>query len=216
MKKYKILLAGFLTIFFISCNTSDQKSNAYITEHQTDNNGFHYETITNDPTGLRVYTLDNGLKVYLSKNNDEPKIQTYIAVRAGSSYDPKESTGLAHYLEHMLFKGTNNFGTSNWELEEPLIAQISDLYELHRAEKDPEKKEAIYRKIDSVSYVASKFAIANELNKIGIPASAVQKPQERIDHDESTKDFGLWPSVDHTEMGDVRVDGQPVHFSKTP
>lgn len=61
----------------------------------------------------------------------------------------------------------------------------------------------------------SKFDIAKALNDIGIPASAVQKPQERIDQDSSTKDFGLWSSVHHSEMGDVRVDGQPVHFSKT-
>lgn len=166
MKKYKILLAGFLTIFFISCNTSDQKNNAYISEHQTDNNGFHYETVTNDPTGLRLYTLDNGLKVYLSQNQDEPKIQTYIAVRAGSSYDPKESTGLAHYLEHMVFKGSDQFGTSDWESEERFIAQISNLYELHKAESDLDKKEVIYRKIDSLSYEASKFAIANEYDNM--------------------------------------------------
>ena len=166
MKNYRILFSGLLTIIFISCNVSNKENNAFNTEQHTDNNGFQYETITDDPTGLRLYTLDNGLKVYLSKNNDEPKIQTYIAVRAGSSYDPKESTGLAHYLEHMLFKGTNNFGTSNWELEEPLIAEISDLYELHRAEKDPDKKEEIYRKIDSISYVASKYAIPNEIVKM--------------------------------------------------
>lgn len=166
MKKYKILLAGFLTIFFISCNTSDQKSNVYVAEQHTDNNGYHYETITNDPTGLRVYTLENGLKVYLSKNNDEPKIQTYVAVRAGSSYDPKESTGLAHYLEHMVFKGSDVYGTANWEVEKEYIAQISDLYEQHKVEEDPNKKEGLYRKIDSVSYIASQYAIANEYDRM--------------------------------------------------
>lgn len=53
----------------------------------------------------------------MSQNSDEPKIQTYIAVRAGSNYDPKESTGLAHYLEHMVFKGTHKVGTADWETE---------------------------------------------------------------------------------------------------
>ena len=85
---------------------------AYAVESNTDANGLTYETVADDPTGLRLYTLDNGLKVYLSKNIDEPKIQTYIAVRAGSNYDPKESTGLAHYLEHMVFKGTDEIGGS--------------------------------------------------------------------------------------------------------
>ena len=165
MKKLQFLFYSLILITALACNKSDSVSN-YETESHTDPNGYSYETVSNDPTGLRLYTLENGLKVYLSQNQDEPKIQTYIAVRAGSSYDPKESTGLAHYLEHMLFKGTSNYGTSNWEAEEPLIAQISNLYELHRAEKDPEKKEAIYRQIDSISFVASKFTIANEFDKM--------------------------------------------------
>ena len=61
----------------------------------------------------------------------------------------------------------------------------------------------------------NKFEIANELNALGVPASAVQKPQERVDQDPSTSGFGLWSTVNHTKMGKVRVDGQPVHFSKT-
>ena len=60
-----------------------------------------------------------------------------------------------------------------------------------------------------------KFATARELNDLGVPASAVQKPEERIDQDPNTGDFGLWPTAHHTQMGDVRVDGQPAHFSKT-
>ena len=98
LKFYSFALIAILC----SCNTSnDTHSNGFNPEIKTDANGFAYEAITNDPTGLRLYTLDNGLTVYLSKNSEEPKIQTYIAVRAGSNYDPKESTGLAHYLEHM-------------------------------------------------------------------------------------------------------------------
>ncbi|WP_298519073.1 pitrilysin family protein [uncultured Kordia sp.] len=130
------------------------------------NSSFSYETVANDPTGLRLYTLENGLKVYLSKNTDEPKIQTFIAVRAGSNYDPKESTGLAHYLEHMLFKGTDEIGTSDWEKEKVELEKISALYEQHRAETDPEKKKILYRKIDSVSLVASNYSIANEYDKM--------------------------------------------------
>lgn len=61
----------------------------------------------------------------------------------------------------------------------------------------------------------NKFEVASQLNALGVPASAVQKPQERVDQDSSTRDFGLWPTVNHTKMGNVRVDGQPVHFSKT-
>ena len=129
-------------------------------------NKIPYEVFENDPTGLRLYTLENGLKVYLSKNTDAPKIETLIAVKAGSTYDPAEQTGLAHYLEHMLFKGTSKIGTQNWEEEKVLLAQISDLYELHKAEKDTVKKQSIYRKIDSVSNKAADYAIANEYDKM--------------------------------------------------
>jgi len=159
------ILFIILLVGLSACETADKKG-TFETEQHKDANGFNYETVSNDPTGLRLYTLDNGLKVYLSQNQDEPKIQTYITVRAGSSYDPKESTGLAHYLEHMLFKGSDEFGTSDWESEEKLVAQISDLYELHKIETDVAKKEILYRKIDSVSYLASKFAIANEYDKM--------------------------------------------------
>ena len=53
------------------------------------------------------------------------------------------------------------------------------------------------------------------LQAAGVPVAAVLKPEERIDLDPSTGDFGLWPQVRHSKMGDVRVDGQPVHFSRT-
>ena len=58
---------------------------------------YKYETVKGDLTEARIYTLDNGLTVYLSVNNEEPRIQTYIAVRTGSKNDPAETTGLAHY-----------------------------------------------------------------------------------------------------------------------
>ncbi len=163
MKQLKIACLSLFVIALTSCNS---KPNNYKVTDKKDTNGFTYESIENDPTGLRLYTLDNGLKVYLSQNSDEPKIQTYIAVRAGSNYDPKESTGLAHYLEHMVFKGTHKIGTADWEKEKIYLDKISTLYEQHRAEKDPEKKKAIYKEIDKVSLEASNYSIANEYDKM--------------------------------------------------
>lgn len=163
MKKV-ILLFVSLSFFSIGCKQTTETGTT--TTLHTDPNGFSYETVDNDPTGLRLYTLDNGLKVYLSKNTDEPKIQTFIAVRAGSVYDPADNTGLAHYLEHMVFKGTDEIGTQDWEKERPLLEKIAALYEEHKAEKDPKKKKAIYRTIDSVSQEASKISIANEYDKM--------------------------------------------------
>ena len=80
---------------------------------------YSYESIPNDPMQTRIYTLKNGLKIYLSVNKEKPRVQTYIAVRTGSRNDPKETTGLAHYLEHLMFKGTTHFGSSNVEAERP-------------------------------------------------------------------------------------------------
>ncbi|MFT5780273.1 MAG: zinc protease [Crocinitomicaceae bacterium] len=127
---------------------------------------YPYESIENDPLGVRIYTLDNGLKVYLSVNKDKPRVQTYITVKTGSKNDPADVTGLAHYLEHMVFKGTSKYGTSDWEKEKVLLKQISDLYEKHKAEKDEDKKKEIYIEIDKVSNEAAKFAIANEYDKM--------------------------------------------------
>ncbi|TMM57433.1 insulinase family protein [Maribacter algarum] len=164
MKKTFLLL--FLgTILFSSCK-QNATEDTVTTITAKDANGFTYESVTNDPTGLRLYTLENGLKVYLSKNTDEPKIQTFIPVRAGSVYDPADNTGLAHYLEHMVFKGTDEIGTQNWEEEKVKLEMISDLYEKHKAEKDPDAKKAIYKSIDSLSLEASKISIANEYDKM--------------------------------------------------
>ncbi|NAW51629.1 insulinase family protein [Elizabethkingia argentiflava] len=131
-----------------------------------DANGYTYETVTNDPDQVRIYTLNNGLKIYLAKNTDAPRIQTYIPVRTGSNNDPSDNTGLAHYLEHMLFKGTSKLGTKDWDKEKILIQEISDLYEAHKEETDTDKKKQIYKKIDSISQEASRYAIANEYDKV--------------------------------------------------
>lgn len=99
-----------------------------------------FTEVPNDMLNAKIHTLKNGLKIYMTVNKTEPKIQTYIAVKAGSKFDPSDNTGLAHYLEHLMFKGTPNLGTTDWEREKGLLSQISDLYEKHKAEKNPEIK----------------------------------------------------------------------------
>ncbi|MDY8135727.1 M16 family metallopeptidase [Aquimarina sp. 2201CG5-10] len=170
MKLFKSILLLLLVVSLSNCKNSPSSetdtSQEITVEKHTGPAGFNYETVSNDPTGLRLYTLDNGLKVYLGKNEEEPKIQTLIAVRAGSTYDPADNTGLAHYLEHMVFKGTDEIGTQDFEKENVFLKQISDLYEEHKKETDPEKKKAVYKKIDEVSQEASKLSIANEYDKM--------------------------------------------------
>lgn len=152
-----ILLLGVL----FSC-----KNVNFTKELKTDKNGYSYEQVTNDPLKTRIYTLKNGLTVYLSVNKDEPRAMGLIAVKAGSLNDPTQTTGLAHYFEHMMFKGTDNFGTTNWPAEKLLLDSISDLFERYKAELEPAKKKEIYKDIDRVSQAASKFAIPNEYDKM--------------------------------------------------
>lgn len=128
--------------------------------------GYTYKYVTHDPTNARFYTLRNGLTVILSPTNKEPRIQCYMAVKAGSKTDPATNTGLAHYLEHLLFKGTDKYGSLDWEKERKELDKIDDLYEQYNKTKDADQRKAIYKKIDSVSGVASKYAIANEYDKM--------------------------------------------------
>ena len=152
MKQIRLILC-FVALAVLSCGTSMAQKT------------YHYKTYPNDPLNVREYTLDNGLKVFMSVYKDAPKVQTYIAVRAGSRNDPHETTGLAHYLEHMMFKGTQKLGTTDWEKEKVLIQKIEDLFEAYRMFDDPTTRAAIYHKIDSLSYEASKIAVANEYDK---------------------------------------------------
>ena len=127
---------------------------------------YKYETVKGDLTETRIYTLDNGLTVYLSVNNEEPRIQTFIAVRTGSKNDPAETTGLAHYLEHLMFKGTTHFGTTDYEAEKPFLDDIEARYEVYRTLTDPEERRATYHGIDSVSQLAAQYFIPNEYDKL--------------------------------------------------
>ena len=127
---------------------------------------YKYQTVKGDPTGTRIYTLDNGLRVYLSVNKETPRIHTYVAVKTGSRNDPAETTGLAHYLEHLMFKGTKQFGTTDAEKEAPLLKDIEERYEKYRTLTDPEQRKRAYHGIDSVSQLAAKYFIPNEYDKL--------------------------------------------------
>lgn len=127
---------------------------------------YNYETVKNDPLKTRIYTLDNGLKVYMTVNQEQPRIQTYVAVKVGGKNDPSETTGLAHYFEHLMFKGTQSFGTQNYEAEKPLLDEIERLFEVYRQTTDSTERAAIYHQIDSVSQEASKLSIPNEYDKL--------------------------------------------------
>ena len=140
---------------------------------------YKYSEVPGDLMKTRIYTLDNGLKVYLSVNKELPRIQTYIAVRTGSN-DPAETTGLAHYLEHLMFKGTTRFGT-NPEAEAPLLADIEQRYEAYRKLTDPCPAQTnAYHEIDSVSCwlpsTSSPTSITSSLWPLSVPKVPMPTP----------------------------------------
>ena len=127
---------------------------------------YRYETVPNDPLGTKIHTLDNGLKIYMSVNKEAPRIQTYIAVKVGGKNDPSETTGLAHYFEHLMFKGSEKFGTSDYTAEKPLLDEIEALFETYRVTEDEAERARLYHQIDSISYIASDIFIPNEYDKL--------------------------------------------------
>lgn len=181
-RKVKSIIKHILIIQVIICFTY---LNLFSQSKTISEGKYTYEIVENDPLNARIYTLNNGLKVYLTINKDAPRIYTNIAAATGSKNDPHDAQGLSHYLEHMLFKGTDKFGTKNYELEKPLLDTIISLYEQRRAATDPEERKLIYRKIDSVSYLASEYSIANEYDKIissigGINSNAYTSVEQTV------------------------------------
>ena len=148
MKRFLILAVVVLSMLATACSK------------------YKYETVKGDPMKTRIYTLPNGLKVYMSVNKEAPRLQTAIAVKVGGKNDPAETTGLAHYFEHLMFKGTPNYGTSDYAAEKPMLDEIEQLFEVYRQTEDEVERAAIYHRIDSISYEASKLAIPNEYDKL--------------------------------------------------
>ncbi len=122
--------------------------------------------LPDDPMKTTIHRLPNGLTIYLSPNHEQPRISAWIAVRTGSKNDPPTTTGLAHYLEHMLFKGTTKLGTIDYEKEKPHLDRIVDLYEQHFKATDPKERERLYKEIDKENLAASQYEVPNEIDKI--------------------------------------------------
>lgn len=159
-------LSLFLCLFLLSA-AGLRAQQSFVPETVEDIDGRFSRTIVQgDPTRTQFYTLRNGLTVILSRNALEPRVMALLAVRAGSKHDPADNTGLAHYLEHMLFKGTDRFGTLDFAKEKPLLDRIDSLYARYGRTTDPAARKAIYRSIDSLSGAASRYAIANEYDKM--------------------------------------------------
>jgi predicted Zn-dependent peptidase len=112
------------------------------------------------------HVLENGLTVILSEDHNLPNVFGVVVVKAGSKNDPPDATGMAHYMEHMLFKGTEELGTIDWQKEKPWIDKIISLYEKLGQTKDPEQRKQIQKQINEASVEANKYVIPNEMDKL--------------------------------------------------
>lgn len=130
-----------------------------------------------DRKGLSEYQLPNGLTVLLWEDHDQPDVTGYVAVRAGSIDEPEEYTGLAHYLEHMMFKGTQKIGALDWEAERPHYEEVIRLYDVLAGTTDAKERENIIQQINEVSIEEAKvsstedfFALMDGIGATGVNA----------------------------------------------
>ena len=108
--------------------------------------------------------LSNGMTVWLNEDHSQPKVFGAVVVRAGAKDCP--NTGIAHYFEHIMFKGTDRLGTIDYAAEKPLLDSISAQYDLLSQTKDDAERSRIQLKINELSVVAADFSIPNEFNRL--------------------------------------------------
>ena len=118
------------------------------------------------PEGFSEYKLDNGLTVLLWEDRDQPDVFGATVTRAGSIDEPETATGLAHYLEHMLFKGTDRIGALDWEKEKPHYEHIIALYDTLATLTDAKAREAVQIKINEQSLLAAPFTATDEFSNL--------------------------------------------------
>ena len=116
--------------------------------------------------GLKAFKLKNGLSVYIWEDNTKSDVFGIVAVRAGSINEPAEYTGLAHYLEHVMFKGTDQIGALDWAKEKPIYDQIIAKYDEMAATSDPAQKADIGRQINDLTVEAGKLSVSNEFSDL--------------------------------------------------
>ncbi len=115
---------------------------------------------------LHYYKLENGLSVFLNEDHNMPDVLGAVVIKTGGKYDPANATGTSHYLEHMLFKGTDLFGTIDYKSEKVYLDQILELYDKLSQTEDAEDRQEIQKEINKISLEAGKYAIPNELDKM--------------------------------------------------
>lgn len=115
---------------------------------------------------VNSYELDNGLTIFLNRDTTATRVFGAVMVKAGAKHEDPTATGMAHYLEHLLFKGTTKLGTWNYEAEKPHLDSITLLYEKLGNTTASETKEALQKQINEQAVAASEYALPNEFDQL--------------------------------------------------
>ena len=113
-----------------------------------------------NPTDVKQAVLSNGMEVWLNEDHSQPIIKGSVVVKAGAKDCP--DTGLAHYLEHLLFKGTDELGTVDYAAEKVWLDSIAVCYDLLSETAGEAERAALQKEINRLSLKAADYAIPNE------------------------------------------------------
>ena len=116
------------------------------------------------PLAIKELKLSNGFTVWVSENHAQPKVYGAVVVKAGAKDCP--NTGIAHYFEHLLFKGTDKIGTVDYLAEKPWLDSIAAQYDLLARTTDARRRLLIQRHINQLSGQAANYAIPNEFEQL--------------------------------------------------
>ena len=148
--------------------------------------------------------LDNGLKVVMCEDHSQPEIYGAVYVHAGSKNDPADATGMAHYFEHIMFKGTDRIGTTNWEAEKVFLDSIDLMYDRLHETSDVAERQAIQQKINALSQKSADYAIPNEVDVI-LTQMGGKSLNAGTSYDQ-TMYFNTFPSNQLSKWMDVYVE----------
>ena len=120
--------------------------------------------LSEGPLAVKQLTLSNGMKVYLNEDHSTPVVYGGVVVGAGAVDCP--NTGIAHYFEHIMFKGTDRIGTVDYEAEKVYLDSIETMYSRLKATADETERKAIQKEINRISLSAADYAIPNEFTTL--------------------------------------------------
>ena len=152
----------------------------------------------------KTFHLDNGLKVVMCEDHSQPEIYGAVYVHAGSKNDPVDATGMAHYFEHIMFKGTDKIGTTNWEAEKVFLDSIDLMYDRLHETTDVAERQAIQQKINALSQKSAEYAIPNEVDVI-LTQMGGKSLNAGTSYDQ-TMYFNTFPSNQLSKWMDVYVE----------